>query len=692
MSTDPFTRPAGRASQARAVAAGVQATAAAPGEKQPPPVSPATEFRLRIFRGGYHPVPLEGKNPSVNGDGWQIKRQQTNENEIRLWERSYPYALNTGVLCRDTPVLDADILDPDAADDVEQFVKERFENHRVLTRIGLWPKRAFPFQTTTPFPKIYINLTSPDGTDTKGEKVEFLCDGQQCAVDGNHPDTREPYRWLGGTLGDMHHDDLPGITAEQARHLVHDIVELLVRDHGYQRKEKAKTSPQGDIRQGTGGLYDGNGPADWDRYLENLIAHDDDAGFVMALLHTNMSDAAVVNFMRAHIRRLANGDPARLQRRLNEVPSMVRTARAKIEVPVATPIKLTFFEELAKPAPKVWGIKGVFARGETSSWIGPPGGGKSGLVTDIAVHKAAGIDWRNYRTKGAEGVVYFALERADLVKRRVTAYGMRDGHKNLPIAVCSQVIDLMNKSCVAEIMDAIKQTEDRYGIAVALAIFDTYSKGIAAGGGNEGDAKDQNIAVANQRRVIDQTGIHIASVGHTGKDESRGERGSNAHKCDVDVEATFTGSKEIMTVEITKANDQDLGALTTFKLIPYDLGIDEDGEAFRTYIVTPEILDAAQVAGSRKLSHKQALAKRALAEVLASRGKPPPAEFGLPRSVVCVTDEGFWREEMYRNHTLDRSAKNSRARFIELRTALAARYVIGARDGLVWLPTPGAGT
>src|SRR5262249_21907587 len=35
-------------------------------------------------------------------------------------------------------------------------------------------------------------------------------------------------------------------------------------------------------------------------------------------------------------------------------------------------IRLTFYNELVKPVPKLWGIKGVFARGETSSWVGPP--------------------------------------------------------------------------------------------------------------------------------------------------------------------------------------------------------------------------------------------------------------------------------------------------------------------------------
>ena len=122
----------------------------------------------------------------------------------------------------------------------------------------------------------------------------------------------------------------------------------------------------------------------------------------------------------------------------------------------ASPLALTFFEELANPTPKPWLIKNVIARGETSSWIAPPGRGKSALLTDIAVHLAEGRDWRGYRTKARCGAVYFALERADLVKRRLTAHRLRDNLPCLPIAVSGEVINLMDESCVGLITDALK--------------------------------------------------------------------------------------------------------------------------------------------------------------------------------------------------------------------------------------------
>ena len=301
---------------------------------------------------------------------------------------------------------------------------------------------------------------------------------------------------------------------------------------------------------------------------------------------------------------------------------------------------LTFFDELSEtPTPKPWLIKNVISRGETSSWIAPPGKGKSALLTDIAVHLAGGVDWRGFRTKGRSGVVYFALERADLVRRRLIAHRQRDGLKDLPIAVAGEVIDLLNRSCVNVILATIRAAEKRFSCEVGLAIFDTNSKGIAAGGGDEDKAKDQNLVQANLRRLFDHgCHIHIAGIGHTGKDESKGERGSNARLADVDVQVQITGD-EIKTASIKKANDQPEGFLTSFKLVPHDFGRDEDGDPFRTFIVSSDIFANEHGSGRQRSSDRQVMALRALAEVTLSQGRAPPSDYRLPSDIKVVPAE-----------------------------------------------------
>jgi hypothetical protein len=349
-------------------------------------------------------------------------------------------------------------------------------------------------------------------------------------------------------------------------------------------------------------------------------------------------------------------------------------------------LPLVFYRDLKEARRKDWNIKNVMACGEVSSWFGPPGSGKSAILTDIAIAGASNQQWRGYRIKESFASIYFALERADLVKRRMIAHRLRDElPDDLPIAISGGVVGVMNRSCVDLIVDAIKRAEDQLSRRVGLGIFDTWGKAIAAGGGDEQQAKDQNIALANMRRVLDKVSIHIATVGHTGKDESRGERGSNAKQGDIDLEVQISGEATIKSAVVTKANDQPLGPLTSFQLEPFDFGPDEDGDPFRTYIVAQQIISG--IATKMHLSGKQQLGVDALAEAILKHGVELPASYRMPGGLRSVTADQ-WQAELYRLGALDRKAKNPASRFSELRQALQVKRVIGVSDELVWLAAP----
>src|SRR5262245_31474739 len=197
-------------------------------------------------------------------------------------------------------------------------------------------------------------------------------------------------------------------------------------------------------------------------------------------------------------------------------------------------LRLTYFDACHEVMAKPWIIKELFARGETSSWVSPPGGGKSALMACAAVHIAAGKDWRGFRSKERCGVLYLAFERADLARRRFAAY-RNQGFSDLPIAICDQIVDLMAADAPDIIVAAIREAETRLGISIGLVVIDTYAKGIAIGGGDEDKARDQGRCLAHLRRLQESTNVHIAIVGHTGKDASLRGRGSKAHHADTDL-------------------------------------------------------------------------------------------------------------------------------------------------------------
>lgn len=247
---------------------------------------------------------------------------------------------------------------------------------------------------------------------------------------------------------------------------------------------------------------------------------------------------------------------------------------------------------------KNWIIKGIVAWGETTAWIGPPGSLKSALMSDMAISIAYKRDWHGRKHKGYDegvGVLYFALERADLVKRRLEAQAKTlalDLKKGSSIIVVPGIIDLSAPESVKKAATTVRNVEAFTGDTIGLVIFDTHAKLIAAAGGDEDKAKDQGRLFAGIERFKEMTRRpHVALVGHTGKDETRGARGSNALYGDVDVLVTIGGG-EIKTATVAKANDISEGPLFSFKSEVFEFGLDEDGDPITVNIISADEVSA----------------------------------------------------------------------------------------------------
>ena len=273
----------------------------------------STEVRARLAQNDYVPIPVNGKAAVL--DGW-AKRTETSQGDLDIWAKVYPFAKNTGILCTHCPTLDIDVLDPDAVDAAVRLVHERFEGRgRIMLRYGLRPKVAIPFRTDTPFAKIKVLLTAPDGT--AGQKIELLAEGQQVVVHGIHPDTHAPYQWLDGTPSSVKRDELPPLAEAEARALVDDVVALLVSHHGYQIADERKPNGNG---------HDGDG-VDWGRLHENIRAgrdyHDRLRDLACKMVAAGTDPGAVVNILRGHMEQSEAPHDERWQDRYDDIPRLV---------------------------------------------------------------------------------------------------------------------------------------------------------------------------------------------------------------------------------------------------------------------------------------------------------------------------------------------------------------------------------
>jgi AAA domain/Bifunctional DNA primase/polymerase, N-terminal len=376
-----------------------------------------TALRHQLLAAGFCPLPLRGKKPFQ--EHWQ-KRTEPSRGDIDNWWLHWPDAVNTGLLTRLMPTLDIDVLNPEAAEAIENLVRERFEERGyILVRFGKAPKRAIPFRTNTPFAKITGKINAPNGSTE--QKLELLCEGQQIVCDGIHPETRQRYSWHGGAPGAIKLEDLPYISEDEAHQLIVDAVVLLTRCFGYSAPQtKQKTSGNGFDRERT----------DWAAEVTSILAgrelHDSITALAAKLISSGMSDGAAVNFLRDLLQSSDTPPGPRLDQRLAEIPRAVASAAGKYSpagvqhVPWSIPV-MTWREPATIPRRRfLYGHS--YARGFVSATVADGGVGKSILKTSEILSLATQLPLLGITPVERVRVMYWSGDDPrDEVERRISA-------------------------------------------------------------------------------------------------------------------------------------------------------------------------------------------------------------------------------------------------------------------------------
>jgi len=125
--------------------------------------------------------------------------------------------------------------------------------------------------------------------------------------------------------------------------------------------------------------------------------------------------------------------------------------------------KLSWSDDIADEAPKETIIKGIFGVNEFTTVIGQPGAGKSVIITNMAAHVAAGMEWHGRRVKQGL-VVYVAAERREVTERRLLAFRKRHVVTDVPLLVLGGHINLVRDMADArDIATAIRAAEIESG-------------------------------------------------------------------------------------------------------------------------------------------------------------------------------------------------------------------------------------
>lgn len=323
------------------------------------------------------------------------------------------------------------------------------------------------------------------------------------------------------------------------------------------------------------------------------------------------------------------------------------------------------WNEIDSPGREVeWLVKHVLVRRGTSVWFGPPGCGKSFLVTDLALAVARGISWFGRRVHQGL-VIYGAVEGGDGFKRRMKAYRQGKGVKTSEqpnIIILPDPINIFQNgdADVAKLIAEANAWKLYYDAGPELIVIDTLAA--ATTGADENNAKDMGPVLERCKRITRETGAHVLLVHHSNAlgAKARGWSGLTGNvdsvfevlqtdQMDVEDLGDRKRPRHIKQVWARKIKEAEGNWALSFILKQEILGIDYDGEQIDSCIVAAAGADTAPQkdvpAGYYAMKQNNLAIMQALVRALAKKGVYRPDGVPCPEHARCVRIAD-WQEEL----------------------------------------------
>jgi len=268
----------------------------------------------------------------------------------------------------------------------------------------------------------------------------------------------------------------------------------------------------------------------------------------------------------------------------------------KIKSEKYTPVKdagntLTLLraDKIGDPVETADFVQNLLTAGGASVVYGPSNTGKSFWVLELAASVATGRPFMDSLEVDQGAVIYFALEGIHGARNRIhalTSVG-RLGAEPL-LYLCFDPLSLLDQKDVDRMIAKIKEVERLGGVPCKLVIIDTLAR--AMPGGDENQGKDMGKYVYGKDRIRAETGAHVLSVHHSGKNEDNGARGHSSLRAAMDTEIRVSRPSGGLVSLVTVTKQRDLPAINpmAFSLETVELGMDRRGNAITSCVVNPE--------------------------------------------------------------------------------------------------------
>lgn len=240
---------------------------------------------------------------------------------------------------------------------------------------------------------------------------------------------------------------------------------------------------------------------------------------------------------------------------------------------------------VANYKPMRWLVKRLIPLNSVGALYGLPNVGKSFVVFDLASHVSRGRDWFGRKAKSGD-VLYLYAEGAEGIAARAKAWTDNNDASGPGVALMNGVPNLFSdKTAAKKIVAAARECEKESGQPVRLIIVDTLAAATAGADGSSD--RDMGLVCDRLRKVANDLDCAVLIVHHSGKDVSKGMRGSSAILGAVDFSLLAEENNGASSISVEKMRDARKGQTFKFKLVEVVIGVDEDGENVTSCIVRP---------------------------------------------------------------------------------------------------------
>ncbi|TSJ91855.1 AAA family ATPase [Gilliamella apicola] len=236
-------------------------------------------------------------------------------------------------------------------------------------------------------------------------------------------------------------------------------------------------------------------------------------------------------------------------------------------------------------------IKNILPMQSLCCIYGQSGTFKSFLAISLGCSIACGKEWSGNKVKQG-AILYIAGEGGTGVPKRIKAwFDYHNINSSIPLFVINRPVFPLVKEDVDELKLACLDAENEFGMKVSLIIIDTLAR--CLGSADENSAKDMGAFISGCDKLKGDTGASILIVHHTGKDESRGARGSSALTASLDCEFFISkdgknGNNQSLIVECTKMKDMEPPPRKAYALKNIELYYDQEQELISSLTVVDE--------------------------------------------------------------------------------------------------------